>query len=128
MLVRLPEAMRDSDSRPIRTLFICQQNRKRSATAERVFAKDPTLDVRSAGTATDALVQVNRRMIEWADVIFVMDDGQRRDLGRMFPGDEAVDRAICLDIPDLYPFLDPELVTLLRERTQPHLDSLRGHR
>ena len=119
--------MRDSDNRPIRTLFICQQNRKRSATAERVFAKDPTLDVRSAGTASDALVQVNQRMLDWADVIFVMDDEQRRDLGRMFPGDEAVGRAICLDIPDQYPFLDPELVTLLRERTRPHLDSLRGH-
>jgi len=39
-----------------------------------------------------------------------------------------VDRAFFLDIPDLYPFLDPELVTLLRERTQPHLDVLRGSR
>jgi predicted protein tyrosine phosphatase len=126
MLVRLPEAMRDSASRPIRTLFICLQNRKRSATAERVFGKDPTLDVRSAGTASDALVVVNRRMLEWADVIFVMDDELRRDLDRMFPGDDWVGRAICLDIPDQYAFLDPELVTLLRERTRPHLDSLRA--
>jgi predicted protein tyrosine phosphatase len=118
--------MRESANRPVRTLFICHKNRKRSATAERVFAKDPSLDVRSAGTSSDALVQVNRRMLDWADVVFVMDDEQRRDLGRMFPGHTCVTAAICLDIPDRYPFLDPELVALLYERTRPHLDSLRG--
>ena len=118
--------MGDSASRPIRTLFICQQNRRRSATAERVFGKDPTLDVRSAGTSSDAMVQVNQRMLEWADVIFVMDDELCRELGRMFPDEGSVTRAICLDIPDAYQFLDPELVALLRERTRPHLDSLRG--
>ena len=31
------------------------------------------LDVRSAGTAEDALVRVNERMLDWADLIFVMD-------------------------------------------------------
>jgi len=119
--------MRDPAGPPIRTLFICRKNRRRSATAERVFGKDPTLDVRSAGTSSDALVQVNQRMLEWADLIFVMDDDQRRELGRMFPDDASVTRAICLDIPDHYPFLHPELVALLRERTRPHLDQLRGH-
>jgi predicted protein tyrosine phosphatase len=128
MLVRLPEAMRNSASRPIRTLFICHHNRKRSATAERVFGKDPSLDVRSAGTSSEALVQVNHRMLEWADVVFVMDDELCDELGRMFPGHASVKRAICLDIPDKYHFLDPELVTLLQERTKPHLDPLRPSR
>jgi predicted protein tyrosine phosphatase len=118
--------MRTPGQRRIRTLFICRQNRKRSATAERVFGKDPSLDVRSAGTSSDALVTVNRRMLDWADVIFLMDDDQRRELGRMFPGHPSVTSAICLDIADRYGFLDPELVTLLHERTRPHLDSLRG--
>ena len=44
-----------SANEPIRTLFICHFNRKRSATAERVFGKDPTLEVLSAGTSEDAL-------------------------------------------------------------------------
>jgi predicted protein tyrosine phosphatase len=111
---------------PIRTLFICHFNRKRSATAERVFGKDPTLDVCSAGTSEDAMVQVNERMLEWADIVFIMDDDQRRDLARMFPGHPAVDRAVCLEIEDKYHFLDPDLVTLLEERTRPHFAALKG--
>ena len=118
-----------SPNEPIRTLFICHFNRKRSATAERVFGKDPTLDVLSAGTSDEALVQVNQRMLEWADVVFVMDDDQCRELARMFPGHPAVDKIICLNISDDYHFLDPELITMLEERTAPHLNRLKagGH-
>ena len=111
---------------PVRALFICQFNRRRSATAERVFAKDPTLEVLSAGTSQDALVPVNERMLDWADIVFVMDADQVRDLQRMFPGHPAVARLICLEILDQYHFLDPELIALLEQRTQPHLSRLRG--
>jgi len=105
----------------MRVLFVCHYNRKRSATAERIFGKHPELDVRSAGTSEDALVRVNQRMLEWAETIFIMDDEQRRELGRMFPGHPALVRLVCLDILDRYDFLDPTLVTLLRERTAPYL-------
>ena len=108
----------------IRTLFICYYNRKRSATAERVFGRDPALDVRSAGTSDEAMVQVNERMLDWADVVFIMEDEQRRELNRLFPKHPALNRLICLEIPDKYEFLDPELVNLLQERTRPHLDRL----
>ena len=106
-------------------LFVCRQNRKRSATAERVFGKDPALDVRSAGTSEDALVRVNRRMLHWADVIFTMDAEQQRQLAQMFPDDPALGKIVCLDIHDHYDFLDPELVGLLRERTRSHLAQVR---
>ena len=111
---------------PVRALFICRFNQRRSATAERVFAKDPTLDVRSAGTSAEAAVPVNERMLDWADVVFVMDDDQTRELKRLFPAHPAVSRLVCLDIRDIYHFLDPQLVALLQERTLPHLDRLRG--
>lgn len=111
---------------PVRALFICHFNKKRSATAERVFGKDPTLDVLSAGTSDEALVQVNERMLEWADIVFVMDPDQIRDLQRMFPGHAAMDRVVCLQIRDVYDFLDPQLVTLLQERTLPHLERVRS--
>lgn len=104
----------------MRVLFVCRLNRKRSATAERVFAKEPGLDVRSAGTAEDALVRINRRMLDWADIVFTMDDEQHRDLSRMFPAHPALDKLVCLDIRDQYEFLDPELVALLRQRTAAH--------
>jgi predicted protein tyrosine phosphatase len=113
-----------SPTEPRRVLFICQLNRARSATAERLFGKRPGLEVVSAGTSEDALVRVNARMLEWADVIFTMDGGQQRDLERQFPGHDSLGRTICLDIPDDYGFLQPELVELLEERVEAHLKRL----
>jgi predicted protein tyrosine phosphatase len=104
-----------------RVLFICRLNRHRSATAERIFCKRRDLDVRSAGTEKDAMVQVNTRMLEWADVIFTMDSQQRRSLEQMFPAHPALQRLTCLDIQDVFTFLDPKLVELLEERVKAHL-------
>ena len=111
---------------PVRALFICQFNRRRSATAERIFAKDPTLEVRSAGTSAEAAVCVNGRMLDWADIVFAMEVDQVRALERLFPEHPALTRLVCLEIRDIYHFLDPQLVTLLQQRTRPHLDRLRG--
>ena len=104
-----------------RVLFVCRLNRHRSATAERIFCKRNDLDVRSAGTEGDALVQVNARMIEWADIIFAMDLLQVEALRRMFPAHPALERVVCLDIPDEFVFLQPTLVEMLNEKVPRHL-------
>jgi predicted protein tyrosine phosphatase len=104
-----------------RVLFICRLNRHRSATAERIFSKRTDLDVRSAGTEEDALVRVNARMLEWADIIFAMDPLQVEALKRMFPAHPALERVICLDIEDVYSFLQPQLVELLQQKVPEHL-------
>jgi len=106
---------------PTRVLFLCRHNRMRSPTAERIFSKRTDLDVRSAGTSSDALARVNANMLDWADLVFVMDDRQRQSLGRQFAGHPSLDRLICLDIPDDFDFMQPELVDLLTTRTAPHL-------
>jgi predicted protein tyrosine phosphatase len=110
-----------SPPRARRVLFVCSLNRCRSATAERVFCKRDDLEVRSAGTNADAMVRVNRRMLDWADLIFTMDDTQRQSLERMFPSHPALAGLICLDIADDYSFLQPELVELLESRVAPYL-------
>ena len=102
-------------------LFVCHLNRVRSATAERLFCKRPDLDVRSAGTSSDAMVRVNARMLEWADVVITMDDNQRLALEQMFPRHAALARLVCLQIADDYTFLQPELVALLEARVAPVL-------
>lgn len=99
-----------------KVLFVCHLNRVRSATAERLFCKRPDLEVRSAGTSSDALVRVNARMLEWADVVITMDDSQRLALEEMFPRHAALTRVVCLQIPDDFTFLQPELVALLETR------------
>ena len=106
---------------PTRVLFLCRHNRMRSPTAERVFGKRADLDVRSAGTAPDALARVNARMLEWADLIFIMDDQQRRSLNRRFGSHPALEHLVCLDIPDDFAFMQPELIGLLQERVEEHL-------
>ena len=116
----------DAESRnrprpPCRVLFVCRYNRMRSPTAERLFGKRPDLDVRSAGTSQEALARINANMLDWADLIFIMDDQQRASLERQFAGHPALDRLICLDIPDEYTFLQPELIALFETRVPPHL-------
>lgn len=113
--------MPDRSRRPLRVLFVCEFNRRRSATAERVFAKRSDLEVRSAGTSADALARVNAHMLTWADVVFVMEDEQRETLERMFPQHPAPARTICLQIRDEYIFFDAELIRLLEERVARHL-------
>lgn len=117
-----------AERHPCRVLFLCRYNRMRSPTAERLFCKRPELDVRSAGTSTDALARVNARMLDWADVIFIMDEQQRRSLHRRFPGHHALERLVCLDIPDDFTFLQPELVELLEARVPQHLPRQEGGR
>ena len=60
-------------------------------------------------------------MLEWADLIFIMDDQQRRSLRRRFAGHPTLELLICLDIPDEFTFMQPELVDLLTVRATPHL-------
>jgi predicted protein tyrosine phosphatase len=102
-------------------LFVCRLNRHRSATAERIFCKRKDLDVRSAGTDPDAMVRVNTRMLDWAHVIFAMDGFQVEALKHMFPEHPALERIICLDIEDVYVFLEPRLVKVLQERVPQYL-------
>ncbi len=104
-----------------RVLFVCRLNRHRSATAERIFCKRKDLDVRSAGTQEDAMVRVNARMLEWADIIFAMDPTQVEALQRMFPAHPGLERVVCLDIDDVYMFLEPRLVELLQEKVPQYL-------
>lgn len=65
------------------------------------------------------MVRVNARMLDWADVVFTMDAGQALALEEMFPRHPALAQLVCLQIPDEFTFLQPELVTLLEERVTP---------
>jgi predicted protein tyrosine phosphatase len=99
-----------------RVLFVCSQNRLRSPTAEQVFAAHPALECTSAGTNHDAENPLSAELVEWADVIFVMERAHRNKLTAKFKRYLAHKRVVCLDIPDDYEFMDPELVRLLKVR------------
>jgi predicted protein tyrosine phosphatase len=100
----------------IRALFICSRNRLRSPTAERVFAQWPGVETDSAGLAPDAEVRVSAEQLDWATLIFVMEKSQRSKLARQYRQVLAGKRVICLDIPDDYAYMQPELISLLQRK------------
>lgn len=102
-------------------LFVCSQNKLRSPTAEQVFSWREDLEVDSAGTNHDAENPLTAELVRWADLIFVMEKAHRSKLQRRFREALTGTRVICLDIPDQYAFLQPELVSLLEIKVGRHL-------
>ena len=102
-------------------LFICTANRLRSPTAEQVFAQYPDVEARSAGLAHDAVDPLTPEHFENVDIIFVMEKAQRNKLSQRFKRYIGKARVVCLNIPDDYDYMQPELVTLLKARVGSHL-------
>jgi predicted protein tyrosine phosphatase len=100
----------------LNVLFICSKNRLRSPTAEQIFADWPGITTSSAGISNDADVAVDSEMLEWAHLIFVMEQVHRRKLLARFRHVLKDKRIVCLDIPDLFVYMQPELIELLRGR------------
>ena len=106
---------------PLRVLFLCSRNRRRSPTAERLFGGRPDLQVASAGLAPDAEEVVTPDLLDWAEVIVVMEPAHRSRLQRQFGAHIRHARVTCLNIKDDYEFMDAALIELLRLRASPHL-------
>jgi predicted protein tyrosine phosphatase len=102
-------------------LFICGKNKWRSPTAENIFADHPGVSCASAGLSHEAEVQVSAELLEWADLIFVMEKAHKVKLSARFKPMLAGKRVVCLGIPDNYQFMQPALVNLLRIKVTPHL-------
>lgn len=102
-----------------RVLFVCSQNQLRSPTAEQVFSGRAGFEVASAGLNTGAQTPVCAELLEWADVIFVMEESHRNKLSKRFRTHLKNKRVICLDIPDQFDYMDPALVRLLEAKAGP---------
>lgn len=98
----------------MKVLFICNQNQNRSKTAEELFHS--RFETKSAGLYNEH--PVTQEQLEWADVIVVMEDEQRAELGRRFPRYYLQKKIVSLQIPDLYRYNQPELRTELRKKVQ----------
>jgi predicted protein tyrosine phosphatase len=98
--------------------FICSKNRLRSPTAEQVFSAWPGVDTDSAGISAEADVLLSSEQVDWADIIFVMEKVHRSKLTKRFRRHLNGKRVICLDIPDNYAFMDPDLVQLLEAKVE----------
>ncbi len=93
-------------------LFICSKNQWRSLTAELLFKDHPEHNAYSAGTSDKARIRVNQKMIDKADVIFVMERRHKEILKQRFELNGK--KLLVLDIEDNYQFNDPELIEILK--------------
>lgn len=107
----------------LNVLFVCSQNRLRSPTGEQVFAEWAGIETSSAGLNHDAENPVTPELLQWADIIFVMERAHRAKLSAKFRPHLRGKRVICLDIPDDYEYMEESLVRLLKAKVPRYLPS-----
>jgi predicted protein tyrosine phosphatase len=111
-----------------RLLFVCSQNRLRSPTAEAIFNNIPDVEAASAGLNHDAVTPLSGDLIEWADIIFVMEKAHRNKLQKRFREVLRGKRVVTLGVPDIYEFMEPSLVELLRSALRRYVPALSASR
>jgi predicted protein tyrosine phosphatase len=102
-------------------LFICSENRLRSPTAESVFCAYEGFFAIGCGTNADAATSLSGDLIEWADVIFVMEQSHKSKVTKKYSALLKGKRLICLAIADNYQCMQPELVQLLKQKVAMHI-------
>jgi predicted protein tyrosine phosphatase len=80
-----------------------------------LFKNHQVYNAKSAGTSDKARIKVNQKLIEWADIIFVMEQKHRDLLNQRFSSALSGKQAIILNIEDNYHFGDEELIGILKE-------------
>lgn len=102
-------------------LFVCTKNKWRSPTAETIYSNHPHLDVRSAGISRSARRQIHSKDVNWAEIIFVMENKHKRYIHEHFQNQMGKKKIIVLDIPDDYQYMDIELISWLQDSVNAHL-------
>ncbi len=109
---------------PINILFICSKNQWRSPTAETIYQEHPQVNARSAGTANSSKRKVSLRDLEWADLLIVMEEKHLSRLREEYRNHTISIKSYVLDIPDEYGYMDPDLISELRNAVDPIIEEL----
>ena len=97
----------------IKILFVCTCNINRSPTFERYFKRNfKEHDVRSAGTHYGYPYQVNKELLNWADIVYVMDLSQAKFIQERFP--DYYPKLEIIGISDQYDPDEPALMELIK--------------
>ena len=100
----------------MKILFVCSENRLRSPTAEEVFSEYPGVEAIGCGTNSDAETPLSGDLVEWADAILVMEKAHRNKVAKKYKDLLKGKKLACLEIPDNYERMQPELVALLKSK------------
>lgn len=107
-------------NRPLRILFVCAMNLRRSLTAEHLYRSDSRVEVRSAGLREGARRRVSARDMEWAEVVYVMEREHKATLRERFAGMEFPTIEV-LGVPDDFEYMDEALKEMLTATLDPEI-------
>ena len=96
-------------------LVVCGRNKRRSRTAEFIFKNDMRFHIRSVGLSPKSERKVKEKDILWADIIFVMEQGQGARITGTYRHLSLPPMEV-LHIEDEYDYLEPELIEMLQDR------------
>lgn len=101
-------------------LVVCGRNKKRSRTAEHIFKNDNRFNIRSAGLSPKSDRKISENDLNWADLVFAMETGQRAKIRELYRH-MKLPKIEILNIADDYEFMNEELVEMLTERINDNL-------
>ena len=88
--------------------------------AEVLFSKQ--FSTKSAGLYNH--IPVSHQQINWADVIIIMEEDQGDEIAKRFPVEYLKKRVLCLNIPDVYNYGNPELKKVLIDQVNKYASFL----
>ena len=99
-----------------KVLSVCSAGLLRSPTVAWILSNDPfNFNTRAVGSSSSfALTPIDDVLIEWADAIVFVQRENEAEVSSRF--DLTRKELIILDLPDIFPFRDPELVRIATEQ------------
>ena len=97
-------------------------NEIRSKTAEIIINSENLHIAKSAGTSPNAKVNISAGLIQWSEIIFVMEEKHKTFLLKHFGNEVANKQIINLDIDHEKYFMEPELISSIKSKTKPYLN------
>ena len=96
-----------------KVLCVCSAGLLRSPTIAYVLG-EKGYNTRAAGVHDYALIPVDDVLLMWADMIVTAEEEHKNILKRQY--DLKDKEIISLDLPDKYPYRDPELIKLITQK------------
>ncbi len=101
-------------------LFVCTYNEIRSKTAEIIFKKYKSIEVKSCGLDRSANTVCNKNSYLWADIIIVMEEVHKKIIEEKYP--EFKNKIKVINVPSNYYFMETELIELLKIKVKKVLE------
>ncbi len=108
----------------MKMLFVCGKNKLRSPTAEIIFSEYQGIETRSVGVRQDAEVIAGIEDIEWADILFFMEQKHKQKLSEKFGNALKSKKVVILGIKDQYGFMDKALITILKKKVMNYITGI----